>query len=147
MYCVLMMATNYIPNVTMMRLIYHIFHHMNYDLHWFNLINWLIHIKYSRYCVTYSRMCTGQWSRLNPQRSLVMWDISSFNLPSVMFSQDHTFMFQFRELLLEMGWRYLLPMKIVKIPTWLLMSYIEKYFIMSYSLCWIYDQHFYIDVL
>jgi len=39
MYCVLMMATDYIPNVTMMRLIYHISHHMNYDLHWFNLIN------------------------------------------------------------------------------------------------------------
>jgi len=33
MYCVLMMATNYISNVTMMRLIYHISHHMNYDLH------------------------------------------------------------------------------------------------------------------
>ena len=32
MYYVLMMATNYIPIVTMLRLIYHIAHHMNYDL-------------------------------------------------------------------------------------------------------------------
>lgn len=33
MYYVLMIATNYIPIVTMLRLIYHISHHMNYDLH------------------------------------------------------------------------------------------------------------------